>query len=200
MFVEVAGEGLGGAAGDRGVGERIADAAEIDVEILSPRRPVRAEQAEKLQFVLDAAADRKPGLAMGERWVAGSSLRDALLDFPKGAAAGGIDQRRPDRIAQPAAHGAEPGEPLIDRGRAHAAAEVDTGQISAAGAALEISVEAQYPASELPIVPDDAAGVEAARRQEECLGVSRRDRDDERAVVAAYPVTERAADKQTRPF
>src|SRR5262249_51331601 len=105
MFMHIAGEGLG-------VGERVADAAEIDVEILSPRRPIRAEQAEKIQFVLDAAADRKSGLAMGERCVAGR-LGDALLDFPKGAAAGGIEQGRSDRVAKPTAHSAEPGELLI---------------------------------------------------------------------------------------
>src|SRR2546425_5001709 len=83
MFVDVAGERLG-ACGDCGIDERIAHAAEIDVEILRPRRPVRAEQSEKVQFVLNAAADRKAGLAMGERYVAGPSLRDALLDLPKG--------------------------------------------------------------------------------------------------------------------
>src|SRR5262249_32605705 len=105
-----------------------------------------------------------------------------------------------DRVAKPAAHSAEPGELLIDRGCAHAAADGHAGQISAAGAALEIGVEAQNPASELPIVPDDAAAVEPARRQEECFRVGRRRWDNERAVVAAYPVTERATDKQTRPI
>src|SRR5262249_32611939 len=86
---------------------------------------------------------------------------------------------------------------LIDRSRAGAAAGVHAGEVSAAGAALEIGVDAQYPASELPIVPDDAAAVETARRKEECLRVAR---GDERAVIAAYPVTERAADKHTRPI
>src|SRR5215471_3493372 len=116
MLMQVAGEGFGGAAARK----HIVDAAKIDVEILSPRRPVRAEQSEKIQFVLDAAADRKPGLAMGKRCAAGPGLRDALLDLPEGAAAGGVEQGRSDRIAQPAAHGAEPGELLIDRGRVRA--------------------------------------------------------------------------------
>src|SRR6266436_2984295 len=140
MLVQIAGELLCSA-------EPIADAAEVDIEILRPRRPLRAKQAEEVQFVLDAAADRKPGLAMGERCAAQGRLRDALLDLPKSGAAGGIEQGRPDRVAQPAAHGAEPGELLIDRGCAR-----DAGQISAPGAALEIGVKAQNPASQLPIV------------------------------------------------
>src|SRR5260221_5777306 len=105
MLVQIAGERLRSA-------ERIVDAAEIDIEILSPRRPVRAEQTEEIQFVLDAAANRKPGFAVGERYIAKRRLRDALLDLPKGAAAGGVEQGRPDRVAQPAAHDAEPGELL----------------------------------------------------------------------------------------
>src|SRR5215831_6371335 len=120
MLMQVAGEGFGGAAARK----HIVDAAKIDVEILRPRRPVRAEQSEKVQFVLDAAADRKPGLAMGERCAAARSLRDALLDLPKCAAAGGIEQGRSDRIAQAAAHSAEPRQLLIDRGPTRAAAEV----------------------------------------------------------------------------
>src|SRR5215471_2667114 len=185
-------------AGERLIGKRIADTAEIHEEILGPRRPVRTEQAEKIQLVLDAGAHRKSGLAVRERCVAGRRLRDAFLDFSKGAAAGRIKQRWSDRVAQPAAYRAEPGELLIDSGRVRADAQVHAGQISAAGAALEIGVDTQHPASELPIVPDDTAAVETARRQKERLRVC--PRDDERAVIAPYPVTERAADKQTGPI
>src|SRR5258708_10292096 len=101
MLVQVARERLRSA-------ERIVDAAEVDIEILRPRRPVLAEQTEKIQFVLDAAADRKPGFAMGERCAACRRLRDALFDLPKGAAAGAIEQGRPARVAQPPAHAAAP--------------------------------------------------------------------------------------------
>src|SRR5215831_6572266 len=197
MLMQVAGEGLG-AAGNRGVGERIADAAKVDEEILSPRRPVRTKQSKKVQFVLDAASDRKPGLAVGERCAAARSLREALLDLPKRAAGGRIEQGRPDRIAEPATHRTKPGQLLVDRGAARVAAEVHAGQISAAGAGLDIGVDAHNPASKLPIVPDDATAVETAGRQEKCLGVL--SRDDERAVIAAEAVTERAADKQACPI
>src|SRR5262245_27463835 len=130
MLVQIAGEGLGSAAGDRGVDKRIADAAEAQIEILSARCPVRTEHAEKIQLVLDSTPDRKAGMAVGERGVAGCGLGDVLLHLAKGAAGGGIEQSGPCRVAQPTAHRAEPGELLIDRRGVRAGAYA--GEISAA--------------------------------------------------------------------
>src|SRR5262249_60431547 len=95
-------------AGERLIGKRVADAAQIHEEILGPRRPVGAEQAEKIQLVLDAGAHRKSGLAVRERCVADRRLGDAFLDFSKGAAASSVEQRWSDRIAQPAAYRTDP--------------------------------------------------------------------------------------------
>src|ERR1700719_3249869 len=199
--MQVAGQRLGGATRDSRIGERIGDFTKIHVQIFGPRRPVRAEQAKNIQFVLDAATNRKPGLAVGERWTDGGaarSLREALLDFSIGAAASGVEQGRSDRIAQPAAYGTEPRELLIDRCRTGAVADVRASQVTAAGTSLEIGVYADNPASELPIVSYDAPAVETARRQEECLRVGRR--NDKRAVIAAYPVTEGATHQEARPI
>src|SRR5215475_7867549 len=133
VFVQVAGQRLGSTTGDSGIGERVADTAKIYIEIFGPRRPVRAQQVENVQLVLDAAPDRKPGLTMGERWAdggAGCGLGEALLDFPIGSATGDIEQGRPDRIAEPPARRPEPRELLIDRCR-RAVADCRASQVAA---------------------------------------------------------------------
>src|ERR1700694_4731053 len=66
VLTQAAGQGLRTSSGE-GIGEGIADAAKINIEIFGSRRPVRAEHAKQVQLVLDAAADRGSRLAVGER-------------------------------------------------------------------------------------------------------------------------------------
>ena len=111
---------------------------EVDILVLSLHRPGRVE------LVLDAAAQHVAGLpaVVLVNGVYGAGFGELVRLVPVGKAAGEIDERRPKRIAQPAANRAE----LVDRPPVHANVAVIVGDAGAVVdvRALKIGLDAQH--------------------------------------------------------
>src|ERR1700733_5432875 len=132
--MDVGGEGVGtGNAADRAEARAtrnrgvnrvhgIGHSAEIDVEPFSLDRPTAP------QFAFDASTGGPSGLQRrivegaregvdgSAKTVARASEAAAAVDVAVGQTAGAVEQHRADRVAQAAAHGAEPVDLLLIRG------------------------------------------------------------------------------------